>query len=507
MGKQKASRRGTIIGRKLCHFSIFFPLAFLSDFFYNSFAHFRSALLRWVEKRESSLLNLLIAAHIIIMNDTIPQSLEDVLKESPAFVHIEPGSIVPGRIIGKDRGRILVDIGGVATGIVSGRELIDTFNTAKGTKIGDEITVFILEDEGSDGMVVCSLRKASQLKAWEYFEKIKKEEGTLEVVAREANKGGLMVEISGVTAFLPVSQLAPEHYPRVDGANAQEILTKLEKLVGMKFTTKVILLDPEIRKLVVSERAARSDIRQKELEFLKVGDIMHGKVNGLVKFGAFVTFGNLEGLVHISELTWSHVKNPTELFKFGDDVEAQVIGIEGEKISLSIKRLQPDPWLDKIKSYPAGSVHKGMINKVTNFGVFVTLEEEVNGLVHTSEFIDEKADPEKSFKEGQEVEVKIIEVLTDDHSLRLSFKGMATPEKKEKKEVAAEPDHEEAKTVKEKVEKKTEKKKEEKEPAKPKKTAEKKEEKAAPKKTEKKKEEKEPAKAKKTAEKKPSKKK
>lgn len=348
---------------------------------------------------------------------------------SPAFVSIIPGEIISGRVLSKDRGKLLVDIGGVATGIVSGKELNDTFNTAKGLQVGDEVAAFVLEDETPEGMVILSLRKAAQAKSWEYFEKIKNEGGTLEVTALMANKGGLMVTTGGVTAFLPVSQLAPKNYPRVDGANAEEILSKLGKLIGKKFTTKIILLDQEIKKLVVSERAASGETRDAELSKLKVGDKVHGEVNGIVKFGIFVTFGNLEGLVHISELTWSHVKNPTELFKIGDAIEAQVIGIEGEKISLSIKRLFPDPWVDKVANFTIGTVYPGTINKVTNFGVFVTLVDDVNGLVHTSEFTQEGINPEEKFKEGEAVTVKVLEILRDDHSLRLSFKGISGEEK------------------------------------------------------------------------------
>lgn len=362
--------------------------------------------------------------------------MEAMLEQhSPDFVTINPGEMITGRVISKGRGGILVDIGGVATGVISGRELVDTFQTAKDLQVGDEISAFILEAESEDGMVILSLRKAGQLKAWDYFEKVEKENGTIDVVAKEANKGGLMVEVGGVTAFLPVSQLAPHNYPRVDGANAAEILSKLQDLVGKKFTTAIILRDPEISKLVVSERAAGAKLRDAELEKLKIGDVVEGEINGLVKFGAFVIFGNLEGLVHISEMTWKHVKNPTELFKMGDKVTVKVIGIEGQKISLSIKQLEPDPWLDKIDTYPVGSVHNGVINKTTNFGVFVTLEEDVNGLVHTSEFTEE-VDPEAAYKEGDEVTVKVLEVLNDDHSLKLSFKGVEQPKKSATKAAA-----------------------------------------------------------------------
>jgi len=182
--------------------------------------------------------------------------LEEILAQGPKAIALVPGNVVPGRVVAISRGKVLVDLGGTTTGVVSGKELIDAFNTVKGLEVGSDVTVFILEDENDEGMVVLSFRKAAQMRAWDTFLEMKETKETIEVVAKEANKGGLMVDAMGVKAFLPVSQLAPAHYPRVDGANATAILDHLQSFIGRKFTVCVITINEESRKLVVSEREA-----------------------------------------------------------------------------------------------------------------------------------------------------------------------------------------------------------------------------------------------------------
>ncbi|MEI7510579.1 MAG: S1 RNA-binding domain-containing protein [Candidatus Peregrinibacteria bacterium] len=362
------------------------------------------------------------------------KDLLSALQSSPIGVKIEPGEVITGRVIAKEKGKILVDLGGVSTGVISGRELIDPFGTAKKCQIGDEVLVFVLEDENEEGMVVLSFRKASQMRAWDKFLEMKESGETMEVVAKEANKGGLMVDAMGVKAFLPVSQLAPVHYPRVDGANAQAILSHLEGYLNQKFTVRVITIDMEVRKVVVSEREAMSDIRDKELANVHVGDIVKGTVNGLVKFGAFVTFGTLEGLIHISEITWGHIKTPGEALKIGQEMECMIIGIDGEKVSLSTKRLMPDPWIGRVKAFEIGSRVKGTVNKVSEYGIFVTLGDDVTGLVHNSEFSSSEDGDRSQYQEGDSVDVTVLEINESDHSLKLSFK---TAEEKAGKKAAS----------------------------------------------------------------------
>jgi len=349
-------------------------------------------------------------------------AMEEVFETGPEGIEVTPGKVIPGRVVAISKGKVLVDLGGTTTGIVSGKELIDAFNTAKGLEVGDEVVVFVLEDENDEGMVVLSFRKASQMRAWDKFVEMKESKEVMEVVAREANKGGIMVDAIGVKAFLPVSQLAPAHYPRVDGANAQAILAHLEGFIGQKFKVGVITIDEENRKLVVSEREAMQAERTKELADLKLGSTVKGRIHGLVKFGAFMTFGNLEGLVHISEISWGHIKTPGEALKVGQEVEALVIGVDGEKISLSVKRLTQDPWIEDVKQFKAGDRVMGKITKIAEFGSFVALTPNVTGLVHKSQM--DEGDREK-FPEGSEGEVTIMDINSKDHSLRLTFKEKA----------------------------------------------------------------------------------
>ncbi len=355
--------------------------------------------------------------------------LHSIIGAGPSGIAISPGLVIPGRVIAKEKGRVLVDLGGTTTGVVSGKELIDGFNTSKALQIGDEVMVFVLEDENEEGMVVLSFRKAAQMQAWDKFLKMKESKETLQVVAKEANKGGLMVDAMGIKAFLPVSQLAPEHYPRVDGANAEAILEYLEKFIGQKFTVCVITISEESRKLVVSEREALHKDRSKELKELTLGAAVKGRIHGLVKFGAFMTFGKLEGLIHISEISWGHIKTPGEVLKVGQEVEAMIIGIDEEKISLSMKRLTPDPWVEAVKNFAIGSRVKGTLSKIAEFGMFVALTENVTGLVHKSQFTEEEV---VNLTEGQEVEVTILEINEKDHSLKLTFRELKDVEEMQK---------------------------------------------------------------------------
>lgn len=362
----------------------------------------------------------------------VTDQMGEILKELD-FAMPEPGDIVTGTIIAKEPGYLLLSVGGVAVGIIAGREMHDGFETVKTLKVGDQIAAFVLDDENVEGMMVLSLRKASQMQNWDFFEKCLDTGELIQVVAKEANKGGLICDANGVHAFLPVSQLAPQNYPRVDGANAQAIIERLGQFIGQKFTVRVITF---LRndKIIVSEREALSEIRMKEIKKLKPGDIIEGEINGVVKFGVFITFGNLEGLIHTSELSWDHIRNHYEVFKIGDPVRAQVIGIDGDKISLSIKRLQKDPWLELINRYPTGTIAEGRINKVTNFGLFITIDGNLNGLVHTSEFEDPELRPDEVGRIGDMVKVKVLGINEEDHNLKLSMR--LKEEKKVKTEAA-----------------------------------------------------------------------
>jgi len=368
---------------------------------------------------------------------TITQKKEDsFLAMIPDFKLPRPGDLIEGAVIAIYKNKILVDVEGIATGLIAGREVKDSTNTIKNLKIGDTITSYVIEGENDEGYIVMSLRKASQEKTWQKFNTAFTEGQVIEVAATEANKGGLLLDIDGIKGFIPVSQLAPMHYPRVNGADSSMILTKLQELVGQKFKVKIINIDKENGKLILSEKAAMEEQRQTAMGKLVIGDIVKGKISGVVKFGIFVAFDGLEGLVHISEIAWGHVKNPSDYGRLGDEVEIQVIGIDGDKISLSMKRLTEDPWLEAAKNYQIGTVIEGAISRVTPFGAFVKLSNDINGLIHISEITNEETDdPTEKIKVGDLVTAKVIAIEPDEHRVGLSLKALQEDAPKKKKVV------------------------------------------------------------------------
>jgi small subunit ribosomal protein S1 len=372
--------------------------------------------------------------------------MEELLKNSPHLFRASPGELVDGIVVFKGKNKLLIDLGGVATGIISGRELRDSFNTFKDLTLGSTITALVLEEENDEGLVVLSLRMASQRKAWERFHTLIEEETTMKFTAQEANKGGLIANIDGIRAFLPVSQLAPVNYPRVNNADSMEILSRLQKFIGHTFHVKIVTMDEEAGKIVVSERDAMAEERAKALETLKVGEAREGMVSGIVKFGLFVTFDGLEGLVHISEIAWGHVRNPAEHCDIGDKVTVKVIGIDGDKLSLSMKQLTKDPWEEVAERYPVGKKVTGTIVRFADYGAFVKLERDINGLVHLSELAHHKVnDPSEVLTIGQKVDAQVINIDVDERRIGLSIKALLPIDKATLERLKREREEEEAK--------------------------------------------------------------
>ena len=361
--------------------------------------------------------------------------MDELLSKAGDFVLPELGALIDGTVAAIWKNKILVDLGGVATGIIAGQETQDSTGTLESIQVGDNISAYILEGENEDGLVVLSLRKASQQKTWDKFIKAYESAEAINVTANEANKGGLLLNIDGIKGFIPVSQLAPLHYPRVNGADSARILARLQKLIGVPLLVKIINMDKEGGKLILSERAAEEEERKRALDKLEVGQKVKGKISGIVNFGIFVTFEGLEGLVHISEIAWGHVKDPNDYGKLGDEVEILIIGKESDKISLSMKRLVPDPWIEATKKYKVGTVIEGEINRITPFGAFVKLDNEINGLIHVSEISDQSvADPSEVLKVGDKIKAKIITIDPDDHRVGLSVNALKEEKEGEVKE-------------------------------------------------------------------------
>ena len=364
-------------------------------------------------------------------------SMEDLLGESSVFEKPTLGSVISGTVVSISKNRLVVDLNGVAVGVASGRETHDSVGTINDLKEGDEVKTVVIEEENDDGMVVLSLKKASQSLTWDKFEKAFKDGDVIEITVTEANKGGLLIDVDGIKGFIPVSQLAPVHYPRVENANSGQILKRLQSLIGEKLNVKIISLERSSGKMILSEKAAAAVDATKSLGELVVGSKVTGKVSGVVKFGIFVTFEGLEGLVHISEIAWGHVSNPHQYAKVGDKVDVEIIGIDGQKLSLSMKRLIPDPWSAIEAKYPIGTQVKGIINRFSPFGAFVQLENDINGLIHLSEISNKKVeDPADFLSIGEEVDAKVINIDMKEHRIGLSLKsvGSKSDAKKEIKE-------------------------------------------------------------------------
>ncbi|EKD63087.1 MAG: RNA binding S1 protein [uncultured bacterium] len=381
------------------------------------------------------------------MADTKVTLMEELLMDSPEIIKLIPGKLVEGTIISLSKSRIMIDIGGITTGIIAGKEVKDSQETIKSIQVGDTISAAVLEPENEEGYVVLSLRKASQEKSWQRFLDAFENDKIIQVKPNEANKGGLLLEIDGIKGFIPVSQLAPLHYPRVNGADSSMILQKLQKLIGQNFDCKVIGIDKENGKLILSEKAAQSAQRSVAMSKLKIGQKVKGRISGVVKFGIFVAFDGLEGLVHISEIAWGHVSDPLDYGKVGDELEVLVIGMEADKISLSMKRLVPDPWIDAAKKFKVGNIVEGEVTRVAQFGAFMKLNDEINGLIHISEMPTEGDLSPANLAAGQKVKARIIDVNLDEHRIGLTL-SLEKKEEAKSEEVAEEKEEKKEKKTK-----------------------------------------------------------
>jgi small subunit ribosomal protein S1 len=377
------------------------------------------------------------------------------LLESGAEIRVlKVGDIVEGTLLSVGKNEVYVDLVGYGVGVVRGRELYDDQATLASLKVGDTIFASVVESENKDGNIELSLRQAGHERVWQTLKTKMEDREIVSTKILGANKGGLMIEINGVLGFLPVSQLNLEHYPRVEDGDKTKILSALQSYVGQSFAVQIITADPEEEKLIVSEKAVSEKKTEEHLQKLKMGDVVVGAVTGVVDFGIFVKFGELEGLAHISELAWQRVENPKDLFRVGQEVQAKIIAIDKGRVSLSIKQLQPDPWLEAVKQYKIGQVVEGKVTKIMPFGVFVELSPEIQGLAHLAELSHEAIkDPENILKVGEVKSFKIISIEPADHRLGLSLKAL---EEKPAKAVVKAEEKEEVEKLEEKPEEKTE---------------------------------------------------
>jgi ribosomal protein S1 len=298
------------------------------------------------------------------------------------------GDLVEGTIIAISRGRVYVDLPPFGTGIIYGREYLNAADVLRKANPGDTISAKVIDPAGRDGYIELSLKEARQAAIWGEAEQAIAAGTIYTLSIEEANKGGLILSWQGISGFLPASQLAKEHYPRVPEGDKEKILGELMQLVGHPLSVRIIAADAKEGKLIFSERTENeAEEKASLIDKYQVGDIADGEVTGVVDFGVFVKLEQgLEGLVHISELDWGLVENPHALFKVGDKVKVKVIEIKDGKISLSIKALKENPRHTAAERYSKGMEIPGVFIKYNKHGALASIEEGVAGLVHVSEF-------------------------------------------------------------------------------------------------------------------------
>ena len=316
---------------------------------------------------------------------------------------------------------MFIDLSPFGTGIIYGREFMNVRDVIKNLSIGDSIAAKIVEKENKDGYIELSLKEARQAFVWGEAEKVMKEKKVLELVIKEANKGGLLISWQGINGFLPASQLSTEHYPRVDEGDKNKILDELKKLVNAKVQVQIIGVEPKEGKLIFSEKNINQEEKDTIIDNYKVGDELEGEITGIVDFGIFAKIkGDIEGLIHISEISWSLVEDPRSLFKVGDKIKVKIIEIVGGKISLSIKALTKNPWEKSEKKYKKDDVVEGVVIKFNKYGALASIEEGISGLVHISEFENEEK-LKGALQLGKSYKFKINVFEAKDQKMTLSL--------------------------------------------------------------------------------------
>jgi len=347
--------------------------------------------------------------------------VKELLEKDNLLRPLKVGEIIEGKIIGKGKSAIFLDLGPVGTGIIYGKEFFEAKDKVRGLKTGDTLFAKIIDLENEEGYIELSVSQAGrELTLVELSQKKEKGE-ILKVKIKGANKGGLVAEILGVPAFLPVSQLSPEHYPKVEGGETSKILRELQRFIGQELEVKIFTLSPGGNQIILSERAKELDKIKEVLKNYKIGDLVEGEITGITDFGAFMNFGEgLEGLIHISELDWKIIETPTEIVKVGQKLKAKIIEIKNDKTSLSLKALKKDPWLDIEKQYKKGEITLGKVAKFNPFGAFVQITPKIQGLCHISTF-GNRVKMEEKLKIGKKYDFQILEIRAEEHRISLKL--------------------------------------------------------------------------------------
>lgn len=361
-------------------------------------------------------------------NDNNANNMASLLEQEGVEIDFpKQGETRTGTIASITPQQILVSVGSKSEGIISGREFEDIpEELRKELKIGQEIPVYVINPEDSNGNVVLSFMRARDESTWQQADMLLHSKQAYHSKIIGYNKGGLIVPVGEIRGFIPASQFSLSRRAAVSGENPDQ---KFSKMVGEEIDVCVIEVDREKHRLILSERAASTEtremIRERALEELKEGDIRTGRVTSVAEFGAFVNVAGADGLVHVSEVSWNKIAHPGEVLKVGQEVKVKVITIDREKkrIGLSIRQLLPDPWDEKAAKYKVGQLVEGTITRLTKFGAFAKLEDDVEGLIHISEMSEKRIEhPKEVLKEGDVVTLRVIKIDPANHRIGLSIR-------------------------------------------------------------------------------------
>lgn len=355
--------------------------------------------------------------------------MKDLLLKEEFFLP-KPGNILSGQIISASKANVIVDLGPIGIGIVYPGEFYDNPDRMKSLKPGENVSAMLVDLENDDGYRELSLRSAQMTTAWQDI-KEKKDSG--EVVSTKIvniNKGGLIVEVSGIQGFLPLSQLSSEHYPKIDGGDTTKIVQALQKFKGQEFKVKILDFNEAENKLIVSERAIKEAAAKEELAKMKVGDLIEGEITEVTDFGAFVRLTDtLDGLIHSSEIDWKFIEDPREILRSGEKITAKIISLDGGRVSLSLKALKEDPWLKAEQVYQPGQKVRGRVTKIRNNGAFVELPGEIIAFLPIAELGGK--DINQAFELGKEYDLAIVSIDIKDHKMVLTLPGRQATTKPE----------------------------------------------------------------------------
>jgi small subunit ribosomal protein S1 len=382
-------------------------------------------------------------------NQNNNQTMESLLNEQELNVDLpQPGEIRTGVIASISHSQILVSIGAKSEGVISGRDL-DQLSAEErdALKVGQEVHVFVVNPEDANGNVVLSFKRAQEQLSWENADKLLENNSIIESKITGFNKGGLIVAVEGLRGFVPSSQVSALRRTQTTGDTPEQ---RWQKMVGQPITVRVVEVDRERRRLILSERAAstesRQSLKERVLDELEQGQVYTGRVTSLANFGAFININGADGLVHLSELSWDHIEHPREVLEVGQEIKVKVINVDRDKkrIGLSVRALQEDPWRSRVQKYSVGQLVEGVITRLTKFGAFARLEGDIEGLIHISEIAEHRIEhPKEVLKEGEVKSLRVIRIDADQHRIGLSLRKVdsAAYADKDFKLLTAEFDH------------------------------------------------------------------